>query len=233
MSTGTMDKVGNRLMNRFFRRVDGMVWDLMTGKVGIRTEQGILTLEGEGAEAELVENMFDQFGIELPAFAQATKVEDIKLGDLIYGGRGLRGWVVKLPPKTGKGKDFTLLKTDGTRGAWRPPKVKSLGIDLGGAMVLRSLMNTLPDGGLGDMQNMLMPMMMMGGMGGGDGGGGMGFGDLEDMLPMLLMSQSGMMGDAGGGGNMMQTMMMMKMMGGFRGDGDGKGRNFPGGSYFD
>jgi hypothetical protein len=47
-------------------------------------------------------------------------------------------------------------------------------------------------------------------MGGGELGG-----DMESMLPLMLMSQTNG-GDAGGMGNMMQTMMMMKMM---KGDG--------------
>jgi hypothetical protein len=203
---------GEKMVNRFFRRVDDVVWDLMTGKVGVRTSSGeVATLDGEGDEAQIVVNPFAEFGIPLPAFAQNTQVADIHCGDLIYSDKRVMGWVVKVPEE---GKvTFKLLKQDGTRGEWRPPKVQSLGLDLSGAMVLRSLVNTLPDGNLGGLQGSLMPLMMMSG---GD------FGDMEDMLPMLLMSQCGMMGGtADGGNNMLQTMMMMKMMGGSK-NGSGK-----------
>lgn len=221
-----MENIGNKIARKFFRRVNDVVWDLMSGKVGIRTKDGIATLEGKGDAAEVVVNMFDDFGVALPAFAQNTPVGEIKMGDLIYKDGKVGGWVVKTP--TPKGKSFKLLKPDGSRGEWRPPKVASLGLDLSGAMVLRSLVNTLPDGGLGNMQSMLLPMMMM-------GGGDDMFGDMEDMLPVMLMMQCGLGGatppaDGGGMGGMMQTMMMMKMMGGGK-KGDGSRRR-PGG-FFD
>jgi len=60
---------------------------------------------------------------------------------------------------------------------------------------------------------MLMPLLMMSG---GDLGG-----DLDSMVPMMLMSQMGG-GDAGGMGNMMQMMFMMKMMNKDGGFGSGK-----------
>lgn len=216
----------NKILNRFFRKVDSVVWDLMTGKLGIKTGEGILTLDGEGDDAQVSMNLFDNFGVSLPAFAQNTPIDAIKSNDLIFGEKKILGWVVKVP--TGESKTFILLKPDGTRGEWRPPKVQSIGLDLNGAMVLRSLINTLPEGGLSNMQNMLMPMLMMG----GDAEG------LDGILPALLFTQMNNGGKADASnpmGNMLQTMMMMKMMGGmskpsgsvggkvFSGGGAGKG----------
>ena len=108
------------------------------------------------------------------------------------------------------------MSTNGTRHSWKPPKVSLLGFD-SGVMVLRSLVNMLPGGtgGLGTMQGLLMPMLMMG----GDAL------DLDSMMPLLLMSQVGT-GDgtsnplAGANmGNMMQTMMLMSMLRGGKGEG--------------
>ena len=209
-----MGNVGKKLLKRFFRPVKGVVWDLMTGRVGVRTESGIVTLEGEGDEAELVSNLLDDFGIELPAFAQNTPVEKIKVGDLLYGDRGPLGWVIAKPEAPAR--DFTLLKPGGDHVPWRPPKVKSLGLDLSGVMVLRSLVNTLPDGGLDDMQSMLMPMLML-------GDEDFGLGDLGEIMPMLLLSKTGIIGKGEGMGNMLQTMLMLKMLKGSKGP---KGSSF-------
>jgi hypothetical protein len=209
-----MENVGNKLMDRFFRRVDGVVWDLMSGRIGVKNNDGIVTIEGSGDDAQVVVNLFDQFGLEVPAFAQSTPVASVAVGDLIYGQKGVLGWVID---KTDKA--FTLLKPDGTRSHWSPPKVQMFGLD-GGVMVLRSLINMLPGGtgGLGQMQSLLMPMLMM-----GDGAI-----DLDSMMPMLLMSQIGT-GDgtvaAGGNmGNMMQMMLMMQMF--KKGGGTSGGNNF-------
>jgi len=217
--------MAQRMMSRFFRPVNEVVWDLMSGRVGIKTKDGIVTLEGEGDDATVALNMFDDFGMPLPAFAQNTAIGEIKNGDLIYNDKRAMGWVIKTPTegtpakaatktkpaveKVTARRSFRLLKPDGTMGDWMPPKVTTLGLDMNGAMVLRSLLNTLPEGGLGSMQGMLMPMMMMNG---GE------LGDIGDMLPMMLMMQTGMGGmgaDGGtnaGMGNMMGMMMQMKMM---------------------
>ncbi|TFH07295.1 MAG: hypothetical protein E4H14_08830 [Candidatus Thorarchaeota archaeon] len=207
----------NKLMDRFFRRVDGVVWDLMSGRVGVRGADGITTIEGEGDDAQIVLNLFDQFGMEVPAFAQSTPSTSVTVGDLIVTGDNKRsyGWVLEK-----KEKSFIVLRPDGTRTNWSPPKVQMFGLD-SGVMVVRSLLNILPGGnaGLGNMQSMLMPMLMM-----GDGAI-----DLEAMMPMMLMSQVGTdpanpTGGANNMGNMMQMMMMMQLF--KRGGGSGRGGNF-------
>lgn len=234
MKFPAFDKVGEKLVNRFFRRVDEVVWDLMSGRVGVRTGDGeIATLEGEGDAAEVVINPFGDFGVPIPAFAQSVPVTDIKQGDLIYNAKRVLGWVIGTPNLDPAGKKkatrtFKLLKSDGIRGEWSPAKLSSMGLDLSGAMVLRSLLNMLPGAGLGGLQGMLIPMLMMGGD----------FGDMEQMLPMLLMSQMGMMGGGTGGAaaanpmaGMFQFMLLSKMMG--KGDGPARQPAAAGNSFFD
>ena len=210
-----------KLMDRFFKRVDNVVWDLMSGKVGIQTPEGIVTVEGEGDDAQPVLNLFEQFGMPVPAFAQNTPIDAVNVGDLIYSAKGTTGWVVE---KLSKG--FKILKADGTRTSYIPPKVAMLGFD-SGVMVLRSLMNMLPGGntGLQGIQSMLLPMMMM-------GGDSM---DMESMMPMILMSQmgstvtavDGSSAPAMGGMAQMLPMMMMNMMKGGKGSpGSSAGSNF-------
>lgn len=221
-----MADLNKKFIDRMFRRVDNVVWDLMTGRVGLQTRDGINTIElGELTEdktsapdAEVSVNLFEDFGIVIPAFAQSVPVDSIAVGDLIYGATGPLGWVVKKNEKS-----FRLMKPDGTRSDWSPPKVQMLGFE-SGAMDLRNLINMFPGGAgdLGAFQGSLMPLLAFGGLDGDS--------ELGDMLPLMLMSQSA--GGAGGfgGGNMLQTLMLMKLM---KGSGGGLGRRPGRNGFFD
>lgn len=195
----------NKILDRMFRKADGVVWDLMSGNIGIQTDDGIVTLSGEGSDAVINQNLFDDFGIVLPAFAQSIPVADVKVGDIIYrNSRNNVAWVIE---KTADNK-FKLMKPNGETTGWTPPKVQMLGFDTG-IMVLRSLISMLPNGNadMGSMQNMLMPMMLLG----GDSFGGDGM--MDKMMPLLLMQMMNGNGAAGGGmGNMMMPLLMMQMM---------------------
>lgn len=190
----------SKLMDRFFRKVDNVVWDLMSGRVGIKTREGIVTIEGEGDDAAVTLNLFEQFGIEVPAFAQNTPVAAVAVGDLIYGSKGPLGWVVEKNEKS-----FKLIKEDGTKTSWTPPKVATFGFD-SGVMVLRSLVNMLPGGNtaLNGMQSVIMPMLMMN----EDL-------DLGSLMPMMMMGQFGNPAgtpEAAASQNQMMQMMQMMMM---------------------
>jgi len=191
----------------------------MTGRIGIVGEDGITTIDGEGEDAQVSINLFDQFGMTVPAFAQGTATADVKVSDLIYGASGALGWVVDRTEKS-----FTILKPDGTRSNWTPPKTVMIGFG-GDVMVLRSLVNILPggEGGLNNFQNMLLPMMMMG----GDNV------DMQEVMPLMLMTQLGSTATTGDGSEasnpmagMTQMLPMMLMMNMFKG-------NRGGGNYFD
>lgn len=198
----------NKLLDRMFRRADGVVWDLMSGKIGVQTDEGIVTLEGTGDDAQVNVNLFDDFGMALPAFAQATPKNGVQVGDIIY--RGTRNNIAWVIDKTETEKDgvtsykFKLMKPSGETANWNPPKVSLMGFE-SGVMVLRSLVSMLPggQGDLGQMQGMLMPLMMMGGLEGDA---------MEKLMPLMLMQMTSGQGNNGGMGNMMQMMMLMSMM---------------------
>ena len=220
------------MMARIFRKVDNVVWDMMTGKIGILTNGGISSIEGEGDGATITTNLVEQFSMAVPAFAQQTSISDVKVGDMILQANDKPAWVVArietedkasaaavaagAPGPVKVNVSFELLRADGTSTKYRAPKVVVLGLDTSGVMVVRSLISMLPggQGGLGQMQN----MMMMMGMFSGDSS------DLEDIMPMMLMSQMGGPGALLGGqpdptaGNgmsqMLPMMLMAKMMGG-------------------
>lgn len=222
-----MNAMGDKMMNRFFRKVDGVVWDMMTGKIGVIGREGITTLTGEGEDAQVEINMMEQFGMPVPAFAQNTPVESVDIGDLIYVDKKPKGWVTEVIQKESEGKTITkfrVMSPSGNTNLYTPPKISMFGFD-SGVMVLRSLMNMLPNGktGLDSMSGMLMPMMMM-----GDDV------DLDKIMPMMLFSQLGTSGTGADanpmmGNQMMQMMMMQQMFSGSKG-----GKNTPfGRNFFD
>lgn len=219
MMNMNMGNLGEKMMNRFFRKVDNVVWDMVTGKIGVLSEDGIASISGEGDDAQIELNLMDQFGMPVPAFAQSTPVDSVAVGDLIYGNGRPKGWVVSVKESKSEGvpKKFKIMTPSGTTTTWTPPKVAMLGFD-SGVMVLRSLLNMFSDKkeSLGTMQSMLMPMLMMG----GDNV------DLDTIMPLMLMGQLGMSGDgsdAMGMNNMFQMMMMSQLMGGKGGFGRNPG----------
>ena len=200
------NQMQDKLMNRFFRSVDNVVWDLFTGKIGVQTEEGIITLEGTGEDAQIVVNIMDQFGTPIPAYAQSTPLQAIQAGDLVYAKGKPKGWVVSVSERPATDdkpavKKFTLMTTSGMTTSWTPPKVSMLGFE-SGVMVLKSLIQLLPSGqtGLSSLQNNILPMMMIA----GDNV------DMEKILPFMLFTQT--QGNGGDSNNLMQTMFMMSMM---------------------
>jgi hypothetical protein len=196
-----VNSIASKFMNRMFRRVGGVVWDITSGKLGLKDDNGIYTLEltttGEGAkaktEAQIVVNPFDAFGIDIPAFATTTKLEDVALGDVIVGDSKILGFVIEQ-----KDNSLVLLDKNGMRKQYNPPKVAILGTDTG-VLVMKNLMSVAGgESGLQGLQGGLMPLLMMG----GDI-------DLESILPLMLFSQQSGAG-ANAGMNSMLPMLLMK-----------------------
>lgn len=190
----------NAIMNRVFRKVDNVVWDMMTGKLGVNTSAGIITLDqSEEDNPNVAVNMFDQFGVSIPAFAQNTAVDKVAVGDLLVGTDAVLGWVTEINDKRTK---FTLIKPSGTIASWTPPKIQMLGFD-SGVMVVRSLINLLPsgEGGLNEMQNLLQTMVMMG----GDI-------DFDKIMPLMLMAQTTQSSSSANASSPMSMMPMMMLM---------------------
>jgi hypothetical protein len=217
-----LDNLFNRdtLMNSFFRKVDDTVWDLSTGKIGMKTKEGIATL-GDGDCIDI--NPIESFGIPLPSFATKTSFDKVAKGDFLYGSTAAsRGWVTDIIVSEGgdgnKSYKFTILTPNGTSHNFTPPRVKMFGLDPNGVMIVQNLLNMTGTKGADGLKNSLLPLMMMGGD----------MEDIGDILPVLLFS-----GMNGGGGSdmssMMTQMMMMKMLGSNK----KSGSTGLGGSYFE
>ena len=203
----TMMKSTNSLvrtmLSRMFREADGVVWDMMNGgRLGIKTASGIATLQMDpDGEAEININPLDQFGVPVPAFAQNTPMDQVAVGDLIFfGATGDRpGWIIEIKTTSTNNRTFVLLKTDGQRATWKPPKTAMFGVDTG-VMVLRNMGSMVGgDAGVQNMQSMFLPLMMMQGE---DSSGG----KLKDMLMMSMFMQQQQ------GANQQNPLAMLAMM---------------------
>lgn len=205
--------VANNMMERMFRRVDGLCWDMQSGKMAIKTRDGLLTAiidENDPENTYINNNLISEFGMAIPAFAQGTKTEDIRVGDIIINNTRIQGWVI-----SAEDLKFKIISPTGNISRWNPPRITMMGFD-SGTMVVRSLFNMVGGQGVQSMQSMMMPMMMSGLLGNDeDSDNDM----MEMMMPMMLMQMTS--GQAAGGaadpsammgGNMMQTMMTMQML---------------------
>ena len=201
-----------KLMNDLFRREHDVYWDLTTGLVGIRTKDGIFTgvvdTDGEEAVISIQQNVFEDFGMQLPAYSMKVQLKDVKVGDIVAG-ESVLGFVEKVNENS-----LNLRKLNGqlTTG-YRPPKV-NVTIASGNVRVIRPLFafgqkDDQPNAGfLGSLQSnpMLLMMMMK-----GDANES----SFDKIMPLLLLGGlNGSESPFGQGGNMMQTMLMMQMFSG-------------------
>lgn len=180
-----------KFLNRMFRKIEGLKWDLQSGSIGVVGADGSIASlvtshtpaveasEGVAAAAasnsyNISVNPFDAFGMAIPAFATQVPFSAIREGDMIVGDKNILGWVVGKTAATLKLLDF-----NGMHKTYQPPKVQILGQD--GALVVQSLGGLFGgDAGVGGFQSSLLPLLMLKG---GDGEG------LDSILPLMLFSQ--------------------------------------------
>lgn len=222
--------IANKFTRRMFRRIAGLVWDIQTGQIGVKTENGIYTLtppETEGGDYGVTVNPFDAFGLDIPAFATQTAHADVALGDLIVGDKGILGWVI-----TKTDAAFKVLDHNGQLKTYVPPKIAIMGQQ--GTLVVRNLLNLA--GGQAGANNLVSSMLPLLALGGGED-------KLESVLPFLLMSQQGAAagtttaaanpmagllpllllkkGGLGGGAGLDNPLMLLAMTGGLGGGAGG------------
>lgn len=216
--------IKSKFLNRMFRRIGGVVWDMTSGSQGLKINDEIYSLQltpgtpavldATGAvvtpatetEFHTSVNPFGDLGMALPAFATQVPFDDVSLGDIVVGANKILGWCVG---KTGAA--LKVVEHNGTCKTIVPPKVAILGND--GVLVVQNLFSlTGGAAGAGNFANSLLPLLMLGG---GDE-------KLEKMLPLLLM-QSAQGGAPAGGAGGMNPMLMMAMMGGLGGKKSGDG----------
>lgn len=189
------------MMNRFFQRVDNVVYDLQTGGIGILNgDSSLTTLKKTGENYELTNAPFN-VSMSIPAFAVRTELDKVKTGDMIISDRGPIGYVIEKDTQVAgvSNAAYKMLLTNGAIASTVIPVNTVFGKE--GVMVIQAL--NLFGNGEGGM-DALLPLMLM----------GQGNGNTNDLLPLMLMGGMGK-GTAGG----MNPMMMMALMGGLDNNG--------------
>lgn len=216
MSTKNMfERLSQNFMQQQFRRVDNVVWDLMSNTTGILTKNDAIAIliQDESSTLEdgkktkidgsITINPLATMSMAIPAYGQKVSLDKINVGDITVDGNGnANGWITEIH-NNGK---FTILKTDGNEQKVNPPTVNVMGFgEQSGLMVVKPLFE-VTGGNSDSIKNMIMPMMLM-------NDGNVNDSEMDKMMQMMLMTSA--MGNSGnmGGNNMMQTMMMMKMFG--------------------
>jgi len=200
------NQIMQRMMSHTFRAVDNIVWSMQSGNAAIiRSDKSILTFKDVGTEGQfaLSEQLFDLFGMPIPAFAQQMALGQIKRGDIIVQNDGSNAWALGA-----EGNALKIVKTDGSVTSIVPTLLEGGFAESNSTtfMVVRSLIDLI--GGqdkMGGFRDNLMPILMMSQMSGSKM-------DLKSIMPMMLLT-GGTLGGNGMGG-IAQMMMMTQLMGG-------------------
>ena len=211
--------LGNMFSTKFvrdlFHEETNVVWDLATGTVGIKTKDGIFSgqvvTEAQGevetSYVQISQNVLEDFSMPIPAFSMKVPAADVKVGDIISG-ENIIGFVEKV---NGDGSSFDVRKLNGQlTSGYRPPKV-NVAFTGGEVRVIRNLLNfggSTPEQGAGFLGNLQSNPLLLTAVIGGKSD------KLKDILPMLLLGGLNQGSNGNGfGGNMLQTIMMMKLLG--------------------
>lgn len=204
--------LGNIVQKNMFTKVNGVLWSMTTGKLGIKTKNGIAIhnkteVIGDEQDVHSIEvDVFEDFSMAIPAFAQRKPLTSVVPGDIIVVSGKPKGFVTEVLADKGK---LRILSLNGNESLHNPPKIKLMG-EISGVMVLQSLLSFFGNDQtkMGEFGNSLMPFLMMSGNDKEN--------SLDKILPMMLYSS--MTGNSSGGGgfmnNMMQMMMMQSLIGG-------------------
>lgn len=189
----------NKFVNRMFRRVNGVVWDVMSGSVGLKTENGIFTVSFSDAGAPTLSvNPLDDFGLALPGFALQSSLADVSIGDIVVGDTAILGWVVKKNEAS-----LEVLDHNGHQKVYVPPKVAIM--NSSGVLVVKNLFNLT--GGADGANNFATQLLPLLALGGGDS-------KIEKLLPFLLMSSqiAPAAGAAGAAASPLSNPLMLMML---------------------
>lgn len=208
-----MSNIRNKFMNRLFRRIHGLVWDLATGQIGFQTAQGVYSLTTSTGADNAVEyavsvNVFDVATTPLPAFAMQTPFDEVEPKDVVVGDAGIIGWVIEKLPKS-----LRVIDHNGQVKVYSPPQVNIAGGSAGGVLVVRNLFSLAGDSGTGGAIGQLIAALVASGQDA----------KVEKLLPLLLAGQAAApAAGTTGAPAAMDPMMLLALTGGLGGSGGKK-----------
>jgi len=187
------------LMNRMFKEVT-VSYDMMSNQMALTNESGnLVSVDWSTDQPTIVENLLGDFGMELPAFAQAVPISTVKKKSIILDRNGeICGWVTdidadRLEVLTLSGEITTMTASAVSMG------MGSMGKTVMVVMDMFSGMQGAQVEGQPDQGAMMQQMFMMSAL------------SNSDMDPMMLAMM--MQGQGGQGGMAMNPMMMMALAG--------------------
>lgn len=230
------------LKNSMFREVNGVVWDMQSGQLGVQSDENgeIVTLKKNGRKYELVTNPLADFSVTVPAWAVRTPVESISTGDLVILSDDTWGFFVELVKDEVKSLKEGEKPTPDDSPGISNPRIKMINVENGslktvnvasnalfgtpGLLVVRNIVgdnevaNSLPilmmiEGKKGGDIGRLVAMSMMMQNNGTISGGKKGVFDMQQMLPLMMLG--------GQDSKMKDFFMMQALMGGNGNGGNG------------
>ncbi len=175
----------NSMRDSFFQERKDIVLDIQSGKLGVKTLDGLVTATDDGVSV----NPITEMGLSVPAYAMRVAVKDLKAGDII---------VTKNSAVFFKEASKAGYLTVDTNGVFQ--EVGSISNMFFGKNTVMAVKNMF-GGSDGSGVNPMMLAMMMG----NDSDSGDGF-DFKKLMLLQMMSGQGGMGEM----NPMLMMMLMK-----------------------
>lgn len=194
-------------MNRLFRRIHGLVWDLATGQIGFQTANGVYSLVTNTGADNAVEysvsvNVFDIATTPLPAFAMQTPFDEVEPKDVVVGDAGIIGWVIEKLTKS-----LRVIDHNGNVKVYSPPQVNIAGGASNGVLVVRNLFSLAGDSATGGAIGQLIAALVASGQDA----------KVEKLLPLLLAGQAATGATNGAAPAAVDPMMLLALTGGLGG----------------
>lgn len=195
-------KVLGSMKDNLFKKTDKVVWDILAGNVGVKTDDGIVTLKLSAANApdaaaaaaaqtdannvvetgqiddfkyELTINPMEGLSVPVPAYAFRTPVGQLKPGDIILLDKGGVAFFMGIGEKKGStNQSIRVLRPNGVSSN---VTIATNALLSTGVMAVKNLFN--PGGGTGDTFQQMLPFLLMF----NDEGG-----DLGKILALMTMS---------------------------------------------
>ena len=174
----------NNLKNMFFREINNVAIDMMTGSLGFVKDGNVNTFANGAVNVNPITDM----AVTIPAFAMLTKITDLKQGDIVVFGDALGFFV------SSNEAQVVVVGANGNTVTITPTNNLLFG-GAGSVMAVRNMFGNMSSGDANGMNPMLAFALM------GDGG------EKGDMLKTMMFMQ--MMG----GGNMggMNPLMLLAL----------------------